>query len=70
MGKPLTTEAVRPQLDTLAALGVTRAIAAIHDSIANDWQGIYEPQEIARPPGKDKAKSVRFEGCFPADPRL
>ena len=70
MGKPLTAQAVRRQLDHLATLGPTRAVAAIHHSVANGWQGIYEPQEDTRPSHKDKAKADRKLRFFPENLRL
>lgn len=39
----LTPTAIRQQLDRLAEMGEERAIAALKHSMANGWQGIYEP---------------------------
>ena len=41
----LTPTAARQQLAKLASMGEARAIAAIEHSLANGWQGIYEPKE-------------------------
>lgn len=41
--KPITPTAGRGTLKRLEAMGVERAIAAIRHSIANQWQGIFEP---------------------------
>lgn len=45
--KPLTETSIRQQLKKLSALGHDRAIAAIEHSVANGWQGIFEPSERA-----------------------
>jgi hypothetical protein len=42
--KRVSPPAAKKQLATLAAMGTARAIAAINHSIANDWQGIFEPK--------------------------
>lgn len=42
--KPMTKLAISKQLTALAEWGEDRAIAAINHSIANRWQGIFEPQ--------------------------
>ena len=39
----LTPTAIRQQLERLAEMGEERAIAALKHSMANGWQGIYEP---------------------------
>jgi len=41
----LTPTAVKKQFKKLAVMGETRAIAAIEHSIANGYQGIYEPNQ-------------------------
>lgn len=43
IGKPLKATATERQLMTLAAMGESRAIAALDHSMANGWQGIFEP---------------------------
>ena len=43
--KSLTSTAASAQLAKLASLGVDRAIVALKHSIANGWQGIFEPKE-------------------------
>jgi hypothetical protein len=48
---PLKPTAQRAQLKKLAAMGLERAIAAIEHSIANGYQGIFEPKT---PPGVPK----------------
>ncbi len=42
--RPLTPTAAKGQLLKLADMGPERAIAALKHSIANGWQGIFEPQ--------------------------
>lgn len=49
--QPLTPLAVRNQFKKLARIGEARAIAAIEHSIANGYQGIYEPDRKGRPDG-------------------
>lgn len=44
--KKVTLLAAKKQLADLAAMGPARAIAAINQSIKNDYQGIFEPKEI------------------------
>lgn len=41
--KPVSEKAAAKKLDELAAIGSQRAVAAINNSIANDYQGIFEP---------------------------
>lgn len=41
--KPMTVIAAEMQIKDLAKMGLPRAIAAIHHSIKNGWQGIFEP---------------------------
>jgi hypothetical protein len=43
IGKRLTPTSVRQQFAKLAGMGEARAVAAIEHSIANGYQGIYEP---------------------------
>lgn len=43
--KKLTPLAARQQLKSLDAMGVERAIAAIHYSVGNGWTGIFEPKQ-------------------------
>ena len=43
-GHPLTPTTTRQQLAKLAAMGETRAIAAIDNSVTGGYQGIYEPK--------------------------
>jgi hypothetical protein len=45
MRKPLTATSSEKLLQTLAKMGQARAVAAIHHSIANGWQGIFEERE-------------------------
>ena len=62
--KPLTPMAIKKQSDMLATIGPVRATAAINYSIANGYQGIFEPRNgnniqatkpipPPRPPGGD-----------------
>lgn len=46
--KPLTPTAAKRLIDKLAEMGVARAGAAITHSIANGWQGIFEPETNGR----------------------
>jgi hypothetical protein len=41
--KPITPLSAKKSLAQLAKMGEARAIAAINYSIANGWQGIFEP---------------------------
>ena len=47
MKKPLTKTSTEHQLKELAGMGESRAIAALHHSVKNGWQGIYEPTKTA-----------------------
>jgi hypothetical protein len=49
--KPLKPTTIKKQLKKLAAMGVVRAVAAIEHSIANGYQGLFEPKT---PPGVPK----------------
>jgi len=49
--KPLKPTTIKQQLKKLAAMGVARAVAAIEHSIANGYQGLFEPKT---PPGVPK----------------
>jgi hypothetical protein len=42
--KKLTPESIRQQFRKLVEMGESRSIAAINHSIANGWQGIFEPK--------------------------
>lgn len=46
--KPLTVRAQEIQLGKLARWGEQAAIASIERSIANGWQGLFEPQDMPR----------------------
>ncbi len=50
--KPCTLLAKHQQIQQLKAMGEARAIAAIRHSIANGWQGIFEPKAEAGASGK------------------
>jgi NAD-dependent oxidoreductase involved in siderophore biosynthesis len=52
--KPITPLSAKKSLADLAAIGEARAIAAIHHSIANGWQGIFEPTGAATSQAKSK----------------
>lgn len=56
--KPMTDRAAELALRRLAEWGPERAVAAIEHSIANGWQGIFEPQGGP----KAAAKPADFEG--------
>ena len=43
--KPITPTSERQQLAQLQVMGEKRAVAAINHSIANGWQGIFEPDQ-------------------------
>ena len=51
--KPLTATATKLQLDKLAEMGEARAIAAIQNSAANNYTGLFEPKA-----GVGKASTV------------
>jgi len=44
IGHPLTPTAMSRQLSKLKAMGEARAIATIEHSVANGWQGLFEPK--------------------------
>ena len=54
-GKPISEAAARKQMQMLSLLSREEAIAAIDNSIANDYQGLFPPKTKNRPPaaGKD-----------------
>ena len=54
--KKLTPTTTRLQLKKLAAMGETRAIAALKHSIEQGWTGIFEPKGGA--PGTDLRRRV------------
>lgn len=43
--KPMTLAGKKLILDKLIAMGEPRAIASLHASIMNSWQGVFEPKE-------------------------
>jgi len=47
MRKPLTKTSTAQQLKELASMGESRAVSALHHSVKNGWQGIYEPTKTA-----------------------
>ena len=52
--KPVSERSAKMSLKELEKMGVTRAIAAINHSIANGWQGIFEPKgNGAHPPSRN-----------------
>lgn len=61
--KPLTRTAIEQQLKKLADMGSARAIAAIRHSIANGWQGIFEPTNgaVNGKPGAASATARRMQ---------
>ena len=56
--KPVTELAATKQLKALAKRGTHDAIRAIEQSIANGWQGIFDPDERA---GRTGARTSRVE---------
>lgn len=62
--KRMTPKATEGQLKTLEAIGTRRAVAAIHNSIANGYQGIFEPKTAAttanQPKETTKARLARI----------
>lgn len=60
--KPLTPSTVRKQLRVLERMGHDGAIASIEQSIANGWQGLFEPRTsgsqltFAQQAGRDRAR--------------
>lgn len=72
---PVTVRAALEQLAQLASIGEARAIAALKHSIANQYQGVYEPKngspprrfppgfdEQGHPPGWHPETAAKFEG--------
>jgi hypothetical protein len=57
--KPVSEDAEKKKLKELAAIGPQRAVAAIQHSIANDYQGIFEPSARKGAPNEP---SKRFAG--------
>lgn len=55
--KKITPETASGQLGKLAAMGETRAIAAIRHSIAGGWTGIFEPDSRAAGHGGPQARA-------------
>jgi len=47
--KPYKPLGVEKLVEQLAAMGAVRSIAAINYSIANQWQGVFEPKSSDRP---------------------
>lgn len=45
--KKVTAKAAAAQLQSLSEMGLERAVAAVRHSIANGWQGIFEPKNHA-----------------------
>jgi hypothetical protein len=56
--KPLKPTAIKMQLDKLSKMGEIRAIATIENSIAGQYQGLFEPRDE----NKDKPKQQRYTG--------
>jgi type IV secretory pathway VirB10-like protein len=48
--KTPTDHAKELQLKSLAAMGERRAVAALHHSTKNNWQGIFEPKDQSKQP--------------------
>lgn len=59
-GVKLTPLAVQKQFKKLARMGEARAIAAIEHSIANSYQGIYEPSESNGRPAKSADRGADY----------
>ena len=62
----LTPTATKQQLERLAEMGEERAIAALKHSMANGWQGIYEPG-ISPSNGIYKANGKTYAERHPQD---
>ncbi len=56
--KPLTNEAIKKQLAKLESWGIERASAAISNSIANGWQGIFEDKNGKQASVADRKKEA------------
>jgi hypothetical protein len=54
--KPAGKIAQKNALAKLAGLGPSRALAALKHSMANGWQGIFEPREEDQPDGEPERK--------------
>lgn len=52
--KPISEEGAKRQLSRLAKIGVEKAIQAIDDSIANDYQGLWMPKSVCAAPAAKK----------------
>jgi len=63
--KPLKPTSEKMQLAKLAAMGEERSIAALKHSMANNWQGIFEPETR---PNKINYKQNTYADRHPADP--
>jgi len=55
---PLTPTAAKQQIARLDAMGPERATAAIRNSIANGWRGLFEPKDGPGPQTTTKPESV------------
>lgn len=62
----LTPLAVKKQFKKLAAIGEARSIAAIEHSIANGYQGIYEPNQPGRAAGKQSRADTAIDWTLEA----
>jgi len=47
--KPITLTGAKRALNKLALWGPTRGVLAIDNSIAHNWQDVYEPKEDVKP---------------------
>jgi hypothetical protein len=63
--KPYTKIGAAAQLKKLAELGKDRAIAAIENSIANAYQGIFEPKQGGNGHAAQKMEYVVGRGMVP-----
>jgi len=62
--KKLTPTSIKMQFKRLAAMGEARAIAAIEHSIANGYQGIFEPASARlHATGTDRAATYLAQGA-------
>ena len=64
-GHPLKKTGMERQAKTLAAIGVARAIAMIHNSIFNSYQGLFEPS--TRKTNERTKRTPAERGHFPED---
>lgn len=67
--KPLQPTGRKMQLNKLKEMGETRAIAALKHSMANNWQGIFEP-DANKSSNKQPQKHVSFNDGLDDEPDI